>query len=128
MNSLYLERRYLLSFQCRRLPHIFTDVLVVGGGVAGLRAAIEAADGADVILLAKGGLADSNTYHAQGGMAAVISEADSLEAHARAGTRRRESSTPPAMPPGACSPTCWPTARSTWTGSRSSGSASRSIC
>src|SRR3972149_3402207 len=34
MDSPYLQRRYLLSFEARRLPHIFTDVLVVGAGAA----------------------------------------------------------------------------------------------
>ncbi|MCK4602322.1 MAG: FAD-binding protein, partial [Phycisphaerae bacterium] len=56
MDEFYLHRRYLVSFESRRLPHIFTDVLVVGTGAAGLRAAIEAAEGAQVILLTKGHL------------------------------------------------------------------------
>ena len=37
------QRRYLLPFKAARLPQRFTDVLVIGGGVAGLRAAIAAA-------------------------------------------------------------------------------------
>ena len=81
MDNPYLERRYLVSFESRRLPHIFTDVLVVGGGAAGLRAAIEAANHGQVILAAKGDLHDSNTYYAQGGMAAVLDSADSAESH-----------------------------------------------
>ena len=81
MDALYLERRCLLSFESRRLPHIFTDVLVIGSGVAGLRAAIEAAAGCQVILVAKNAPEQSNTYLAQGGMAAVIDPQDSLEAH-----------------------------------------------
>ena len=70
-----------MSFEGRRLPHIFTDVLVIGAGAAGLRAAVEAARFGQVILVAKGQLADSNTYHAQGGLAAVMSDDDSLEQH-----------------------------------------------
>jgi len=38
------QRRYLIPFNAARLPQRFTDVLVIGGGVAGLRAAIAAAD------------------------------------------------------------------------------------
>ena len=61
MDGVFLERRHLVSFHCRRLPLIFTDVLVIGGGIAGLRAAIEAGGRADVIVLAKGELPDSNS-------------------------------------------------------------------
>ncbi|HOF19379.1 MAG TPA: L-aspartate oxidase, partial [Phycisphaerae bacterium] len=78
---MYLKRRYLVSFESRRLPHIFTDVLVIGGGVAGLRAAIEAAKYGQVIVLCKGKLHDSNSYYAQGGLAAVMDKADSLAHH-----------------------------------------------
>ncbi len=81
MNSAYLNRRYLVSFESRRLPHIFTDVLIVGSGAAGLRAAIEAANYGEVIVLNKGEMMDSNTYHAQGGMAAVVDDQDSVESH-----------------------------------------------
>lgn len=77
-----IGRRYLLPFKAGRLPQRACDVLVVGGGVAGLRAAIAAADGgADVILLAKDTVAESNTWYAQGGIAAVLSPLDSIEAH-----------------------------------------------
>ena len=47
--------RYLVRFDTFRLPHHFADVLVVGTGVAGYRAALRAAhEGARVVLLAKG--------------------------------------------------------------------------
>ncbi|MCJ7543319.1 MAG: L-aspartate oxidase [Phycisphaerae bacterium] len=81
MNDTFLQRRYLVGFESRRLPHIFTDVLVIGGGAAGLRAAIEAAAHGQVILVTKGDLLESNTYHAQGGLAAVMAEDDSSEQH-----------------------------------------------
>ncbi|MCK5113219.1 MAG: L-aspartate oxidase [Phycisphaerae bacterium] len=81
MKPPYLQRRYLVSFSSHRLPHIFTDVLVIGGGAAGLRSAIEAANHGQVIVLSKGPKLESNTYYAQGGMAAVIDPADSLEDH-----------------------------------------------
>jgi L-aspartate oxidase len=57
------------------------DYLVVGGGVAGLTFALEAAAHGDVIVLAKRGRVDSNTNHAQGGIAAVLDPLDSVEAH-----------------------------------------------
>lgn len=39
------RRRYLTNFQHHRLPHLFTDTLVLGSGMAGLLAALEAAEG-----------------------------------------------------------------------------------
>jgi L-aspartate oxidase len=76
------QRRYLLPFKASRLPQQFTDVLVIGGGVAGLRAAIAAADGGcDVLLLTKDTVDESNTWYAQGGIAAVLQPADSYESH-----------------------------------------------
>src|SRR5690349_16407010 len=58
------------------------DVLVVGGGVAGLSAALCAAAEADVLLLSSGPVFSSNSYHAQGGVAAAVAEDDSPELHA----------------------------------------------
>jgi L-aspartate oxidase len=79
--------RHLVGFDLRRRPHLEADVLVVGGGVAGLCAALAAADeGADVLVLVKGALDESNTAWAQGGVAAVLdpnerAEDDDLDAH-----------------------------------------------
>lgn len=60
-------------------------IAVVGSGIAGLYAALLAAEaGADVVLLTKGALADSNTYFAQGGISAVLDEpspGDTVAAH-----------------------------------------------
>ncbi|MCO4251789.1 L-aspartate oxidase [Pseudarthrobacter raffinosi] len=60
-------------------------LIVVGSGIAGLYAALLAAEaGAEVVLLTKGALADSNTYHAQGGISAVLDEpapGDTVAAH-----------------------------------------------
>src|SRR5260221_11647299 len=76
------QRRYLLPFNAARLPQQFADVLVIGGGVAGLRAAIAAADGgADVLILTKDTIDQSNTWYAQGGIAAVLQPADSYQSH-----------------------------------------------
>ncbi|UVJ38182.1 L-aspartate oxidase [Arthrobacter sp. CJ23] len=60
-------------------------LIVVGSGIAGLYSALLAADaGAEVVLLSKGALADSNTYYAQGGISAVLDEpapGDTVAAH-----------------------------------------------
>ena len=81
MENVYLKRRYLVDFEAHRVGHIFTDVLIIGGGAAGLRAAIEAARYGQVLLMTKGALKDSNTSQAQGGIAAVLDEDDSLQEH-----------------------------------------------
>src|SRR6476469_4375607 len=76
------QRRYRIPFKAARLPQQFTDVLVIGGGVAGLRAAIAgAAEGAEVLLLTKDTIDESNTWYAQGGIAAVLQPLDSYESH-----------------------------------------------
>jgi len=60
-----------------------TDLLVVGGGVAGLFAALSAAtEGAEVTLLTKGRLLSSNSFFAQGGIAAALDPGDSPRLHA----------------------------------------------
>lgn len=56
-------------------------VVVVGSGIAGLVAAIEAARTHEVILLSKSDLTESNTHYAQGGIAAVTSSEDSIASH-----------------------------------------------
>jgi len=74
-------RRYLVEVDTHKLPHIFTDCLVIGGGVGGLRAAVEAAAGGDVLLVTKDALRESNTFYAQGGIAAVLGESDTFASH-----------------------------------------------
>ena len=70
-------QRYLVGFDLRRRPHLESDVLVIGGGVAGLCAALAAADhGCEVLLLVKGTLIESNTHYAQGGVAAVLGDGE----------------------------------------------------
>lgn len=81
MTDHFAKRRYLINFDSRRLGQVFTDVLVIGSGVAGLRAAIEASSRTNVILLTKDKLPDCNTAWAQGGVAAVTDSADSVAAH-----------------------------------------------
>lgn len=58
-----------------------TDFLVVGAGVAGLRAAIELAQAGDVLVVAKDSLRESSSEYAQGGIAAALSDDDEVELH-----------------------------------------------
>jgi L-aspartate oxidase len=58
-----------------------TDFIVIGAGVAGLRAAVELATAGRVVVLAKQEVADSNTNWAQGGIAAALSDEDEISLH-----------------------------------------------
>ena len=76
------QRRYLIPFKAARLTQQVTDVLVIGSGVAGLRAAIAAADaGAEVLVLTKDNVEESNTWYAQGGVAAALNPPDTQQSH-----------------------------------------------
>ena len=57
------------------------DVLIIGSGAAGLTLALHLAKNADVVILSKGPLNEGSTYYAQGGVAAVFDENDSITAH-----------------------------------------------
>jgi L-aspartate oxidase len=57
------------------------DYLVVGSGVAGLRAAIELSGTGSVLVLAKSDLSDSATAWAQGGIAVALSDEDEIQLH-----------------------------------------------
>ncbi|MBI1369948.1 MAG: L-aspartate oxidase [Planctomycetes bacterium] len=83
MHAIFEDRRYLIPFRSALLPQIFTDVLVVGSGVAGLSAAMSASAHSDVIVLAKSAMDLSNTAWAQGGIAAVVDEGDTTDSHIR---------------------------------------------
>ena len=63
------------------MHQLFTDCLVIGAGIAGLQAAIEAAQHCNVLMVCKGSLEDSNTYKAQGGIASVLDKTDTFESH-----------------------------------------------
>src|SRR5690348_16868391 len=58
-----------------------TDFLIIGAGVAGLRAAIELASAGRVLVLAKREIADSSTQLAQGVIAAALSDEDEISLH-----------------------------------------------
>ncbi len=73
--------RYLVPFHPKRVPHFFTDVLVIGGGLAGLRAAMAVDPKLSVVVIAKQGIEESNSNYAQGGVAAVMDADDRVEDH-----------------------------------------------
>jgi L-aspartate oxidase len=57
------------------------DVLIVGSGAAGLTAALNLASEKKVAVIAKGAIGEGATNWAQGGIAAVLEEGDTFEAH-----------------------------------------------
>ena len=57
------------------------DILIIGSGAAGLTLALKTADFARVGVLSKGDLNQGATFYAQGGIAAVLDETDSIESH-----------------------------------------------
>ncbi len=61
--------------------HGHADFLIIGSGVAGLRAAIDLAEHGLVTVLTKGDPTESNTGYAQGGIAAALGAEDSPEEH-----------------------------------------------
>lgn len=73
--------RYLVPFDSRRALHRFTDVLVIGAGVAGLRAANSVDPHHSVLVVTKGVLQESNSWYAQGGIAGVVAPEDRFENH-----------------------------------------------
>jgi len=81
MASLFDQRRYLTDFDSSRMGHIVADVLVVGSGVAGARAALAAAAHGSVVLLCKSSFTESNTNYAQGGIAVAIEDGDTPQEH-----------------------------------------------
>lgn len=76
-----LTPRYLLPFDSRRALHRFTDILIIGGGLAGLRAANAVASNQSVLIVTKDQLAESNSSYAQGGIAGVLDPEDCFESH-----------------------------------------------
>src|SRR5271167_2738485 len=65
----------------RHNAQLFSDFLVIGGGIAGLTFAIKASEVGTVTVLTKAGSSEANTAYAQGGIASVWSVDDSFESH-----------------------------------------------
>jgi len=74
--------RYLVPFHPKWVPHHFTDVLIIGGGIAGLRAALAVDPRLSVLIVTKDALGQSNSAYAQGGIAGVMAPEDRFENHA----------------------------------------------
>lgn len=73
--------RYLVPFDTRHAVHRFTDVLIIGGGLAGLRAANAVQPHQSVLVITKDVLRESNSTYAQGGIAGVLAPDDRFENH-----------------------------------------------
>lgn len=71
---------YLISFNLDSVPVEDVDCLIVGSGIAGLRAAAEL-EGLRVLVACKKNPYDGSTYHAQGGIAVAMFPPDSPQAH-----------------------------------------------
>ena len=75
--------QFLIDMDLRRIPSLSPDVLIIGSGIAAISAAIVAAESASVLIITKSELQESNTYYAQGGVAAALDPADDSEGHLR---------------------------------------------
>ena len=58
-----------------------TDIVILGSGVSGIQSALKCSAFADVVILTKDKMTESNTFYAQGGLAAVFGKDDSKEQH-----------------------------------------------
>jgi L-aspartate oxidase len=73
--------RYLVAFNPKRIPHHFVDVLVIGGGIAGMRATMAIDPRLSALVVTKDRLSESNSAYAQGGIAGVLAPEDRFEDH-----------------------------------------------
>src|SRR5437868_10946077 len=76
-----MPHRYLVQFNPKQTPHVFTDILIIGAGIAGLRAALAIPPTLDVLVVTKDKIQQSNSNYAQGGIAGVLSPEDRFENH-----------------------------------------------
>lgn len=80
-DSVDAPSRYLIPFDPIDHPHHFCDVLVIGGGLAGLRVALGIPERYRVLVVTKDEIRESNSAYAQGGIAGVIDPEDHFEEH-----------------------------------------------
>lgn len=76
-----MTRRYIVQFDSAKLPRIDTDVLVIGAGNAGLRAAIEASQHGDVLLITKWAIKENRLPDAQDGITPIMSKDDTIASY-----------------------------------------------
>jgi L-aspartate oxidase len=81
LSPLTTPHRYLVNFDPRDIPHHFTDVLIVGGGVAGFRSALGIPAPFRVLVITKDEVRESNSQYAQGGIAGVLDPEDRFDDH-----------------------------------------------
>ena len=83
-SDLMLKRQcpsYIVDFDLDHVPQIQTDFLIIGGGAAGLRAAIETSSHGQTLLVTKDELGKSSTMNAQGGIAVAMNAGDQVNFH-----------------------------------------------
>ncbi len=73
--------RYLVPFSPKDIPHFFTDVLIIGAGLAGLRAAVAVDPRLSVLVVTKDRIEESASNYAQGGIAGVLDPEDCFDLH-----------------------------------------------
>ncbi len=73
--------RYLVPFHPKHIPHHFVDVLVIGGGIAGMRATMAIDPQLSALVITKDRLQESNSTYAQGGIAGVLTPEDCFDNH-----------------------------------------------
>ncbi len=76
-----IMRRFLCSFDNFEADAYDFDVIIVGSGVAGLYAALHVDPALQVALVTKANIDESNSYLAQGGIAAVMTADDNYVNH-----------------------------------------------
>lgn len=76
-----MTRRYIVQFDSSKLPRIDTDFLVIGSGNAGLKAAVEANQHGNVLLITKSTVKENNPCYAQKEIANIISEDNTIAAY-----------------------------------------------
>ncbi|MBN1853376.1 MAG: L-aspartate oxidase [Pirellulales bacterium] len=73
--------RYLTAYHPKEQAHCFVDILVIGGGIAGLRACLEIDPSLSILLVTKESMDQSSSSYAQGGIAGVLDSDDRFENH-----------------------------------------------
>lgn len=81
MKRILMNQFFILCERIHNMDYFEADFIVVGTGIAGMSVALSLAMSGNVIIITKAELEKSNSFHAQGGIAAALSEQDSPELH-----------------------------------------------